>query len=156
MHFRHAQETDYLPVISVIDHWWGGRQMADMLPKLFFQHFQNTSFIAEQDGEIIGFLIGLVSQTEPAESYVHFVGVHPAHRNNGIANRLYEMFFEAVRKQGCTVVRCVTSPVNKTSISFHTRLGFRFANGTREEDGVPVQADYDGIGQDRVLFVKKL
>jgi hypothetical protein len=62
MNVRRVIESDYIPVISVIDDWWGGRHMADMLPKLFFKHFQDTSFVAEQDGQIIGILIGFVSQ----------------------------------------------------------------------------------------------
>jgi hypothetical protein len=35
-------------VISVIDQWWGGRQMADKLPRLFREHFTDTSFAARQ------------------------------------------------------------------------------------------------------------
>jgi hypothetical protein len=70
---RHANESDYVSVIHVINDWWGGRQMADMLPKLFFQHFQTSSFIAEQDNEMIGFLVGFLSQTYPDEAYIHFV-----------------------------------------------------------------------------------
>ena len=30
---RNAEPSDYLPIISVINAWWGGRNMADMLPK---------------------------------------------------------------------------------------------------------------------------
>jgi ribosomal protein S18 acetylase RimI-like enzyme len=156
MNLRQVLESDYIPVITVIDDWWGGRHMADMLPKLFFQHFQDTSFIAEQDNEIVGFLIGFVSQTHPTESYIHFIGVHPEHRKDGIAKLLYQMFFDKVQDKGCKIVRCVTSPVNKTSIAFHTRMGFQIVKGTSEVDSVPVTVDYDGKGQDRVLFVKKL
>ncbi|WP_248923910.1 GNAT family N-acetyltransferase [Paenibacillus hamazuiensis] len=156
MDYRNVLESDYIPVISVIDTWWGGRHMADMLPKLFFQHFQDTSFVAEQDGQIIGFLIGFVSQTIPTEAYVHFIGVHPDCRKDGVAKHLYQMFFEKVREKGCNAVRCVTSPVNKTSIAFHTRMGFRIEKGTGMVDDIPVTINYDGIGQDRVLFVKEL
>lgn len=38
-----------------------------MLPKLFFVHFCPTSFVAEQDDLIIGFVVGLVSQSHPDE-----------------------------------------------------------------------------------------
>lgn len=37
--------------------------MNDMLPKLFFDHFCETSFIAESDYNTIVFLIGFLSQT---------------------------------------------------------------------------------------------
>ena len=156
MHFRHVRESDYTLVISVIDEWWDGRQMADMLPKLFFQHFQDTSFIVENDHEMIGFLIGFVSQTHPQQAYIHFIGVHPGYRKAKVAKRLYERFFDKVKESGCEVVRCITSPVNKTSVAFHTHMGFEIEKGNREVEGVSVFVDYDGKGNDRVLFVKKL
>ncbi|MDX6476922.1 MAG: hypothetical protein QOH95_2433, partial [Gaiellaceae bacterium] len=70
MLIRHAEPSDYARVIAVIDDWWGGRQMAPMLPKLFFVHFCETSFVAEQDGELAGFLCGFRSQTHADEAYV--------------------------------------------------------------------------------------
>ncbi|TVX93524.1 GNAT family N-acetyltransferase [Paenibacillus agilis] len=155
MNIRNVLESDYIPIVAVIDEWWGGRKMADMLPKLFFQHFTHTSFIVEQGKERIGFLIGFVSQTDMNQAYIHFVGVHPSYRKATIATQLYEKFFDKVRELGCTEVRCVTSPVNRTSIAFHTRLGFRMEAGDRLVDGISVTTNYDGKGQDRVLFVKK-
>jgi hypothetical protein len=47
---RHLSPADYPLVISVIDNWWGGRQMAGLLPRLFFEHFTDTSFDANADG----------------------------------------------------------------------------------------------------------
>jgi GNAT superfamily N-acetyltransferase len=78
--------------------------MADMLPKLFFQHFQDTSFVVEHDDQIVAFLVGFVSQTYPEQAYIHFVGVHPEYRKNGLAKQLYERFFETVKAKGCTEV----------------------------------------------------
>ena len=51
--------------------------MVDMLPKLFFVHFRDTSFVAERNGELAGFLVGFLSQSEPDAAYVHFVGGQP-------------------------------------------------------------------------------
>ena len=122
--------------------------MAPMLPKLFFLHFEGTSFVAENDdGTLAAFLIGFLSQTDAEEAYIHFVGVAPDHRGSGIGRELYERFFAVVAAQGRTRVRCVTSPVNEGSIAFHESLGF-----TAES----VATDYDGPGEDRVLFVKQL
>ncbi len=39
MEIRPLRPSDYLTVISVIDNWWGGRQMADMLPRLYERFF---------------------------------------------------------------------------------------------------------------------
>jgi ribosomal protein S18 acetylase RimI-like enzyme len=142
---RHADPADHAPVIERIDDWWGGRRVADMLPRLFFVHFRETSFVAEEDGRLAGFLCGFRSQTYADEAYVHFVGVDPGFRGRGVGRLLYERFFEAVRPR--SVVRCVTSPVNEDSVAFHTSLGFEVER---------VAGDYDGRGGDRVLMSKRL
>ncbi|MFZ2464240.1 MAG: GNAT family N-acetyltransferase [Caldibacillus thermoamylovorans] len=157
MEIRSVKGSDYYVISPLINEWWGGRKMSDKLPKLFFDHFKNTSFIAEKDERIVGFLIGFLSQTYPEEAYIHFVGVHPDYRKNGIGRQLYNQFFYIVKKNGRNIVRCVTSPVNKVSIAFHTKMGLEIEkNGDKEIDGVSVYTDYDGPNQDRVLFVKKL
>jgi ribosomal protein S18 acetylase RimI-like enzyme len=119
-----------------------------MLPKLFFIHFEGTSFVAEDsNGELVGFVCGFLSQTADDEAYIHFVGVDPVRRGGGLGRELYERFFEEVRSDGRSVVRCVTSPANERSVAFHESLGFEV------ERVVP---DYDGPGEDRVLLVKRL
>lgn len=157
LRIRHVEATDYPMLVAKVDDWWGGRPMRGMLPRLFFDHFRPTSFVAERDGEIAGFLIGFVSQTEPAVAYVHFVGVAPEKRGAGIGQALYERFFAAVGALGCREARCVTSPVNAGSIAFHQRLGFAAMEGDRETaEGVPYVVDYDGPGEDRVRFRYRL
>jgi N-acetylglutamate synthase-like GNAT family acetyltransferase len=153
---RQVEVKDYAPIIQVIDDWWGGRPMAGMLPRLFFEHFQPTSFVIEQDAEMVGFLVGFRSQTTPTLAYIHFVGVHPASRGQGMGRRLYEHFFEVVRQLGCTEVRAITSPVNTGSIAFHTRMGFAILPGDAQINGVAVTTNYDGRGSDRVLFRRDL
>jgi ribosomal protein S18 acetylase RimI-like enzyme len=153
---RPIRPSDCRLVISVIDDWWDGRHMADMLPRLFFEHFTDTCFAAERDGELVGFLVGFTSQSRPGEAYIHFVGVHPGERGHGLGRRLYEHFFAVVRARGCDQVRAVTAPVNQGSVRFHQRMGFDIEPADTEAGGSPVAADYDGSGQDRVRFVKIL
>jgi ribosomal protein S18 acetylase RimI-like enzyme len=119
-----------------------------MLPQLFFLHFEGTSFVAEdEDQDLVGFLCGFLSQTNDDEAYIHFVGVTPDKRGEGLGRTLYEHFFDEVRSQGRGVVRCVTSPANEDSVGFHEALGFEVDR---------VVPDYDGPGEDRVLLVKRL
>jgi ribosomal protein S18 acetylase RimI-like enzyme len=156
MNIRSINERDHAPIIAVVDQWWGGRQMAGLLPRLFFTHFQDTSFVIEEGDHLIAFLIGFVSQTKPHQAYIHFVGIHPHQRKRGLGKRLYELFFETVRARGCDSVHCITAPINSGSIAFHRRMGFQIEKSDHERDGVAFSADYDGLGQDRVLFVKML
>jgi uncharacterized protein (TIGR03083 family) len=143
---RHAEPGDYAFVIGVVDEWWGGRAMADMLPRLFFTHFRPTSFVAERGSAIVGFLCGFVSTSVSDIAYVHFVGVDPRDRDSGIARALYQRFFDVARTHRCKAVHCVTSPANATSIQFHRALGF-------EAD---LALDYDGRGNDRVMLTRAI
>ncbi|MGC9933465.1 GNAT family N-acetyltransferase [Priestia aryabhattai] len=143
MTVRLVKGSDYYVISPLINDWWNGRQMSDLLPKLFFDHFKNTSFIVEQEGKIIGFLIGFLSQSYSNEAYIHFVGVHPEHRGKGVGKQLYNQFFDVIKQNGRNIVRCVTSPVNKASIAYHTKMGFEIEQGNKDN-------------QDKVLFVKYL
>ena len=154
---RSLAEDDYNKIIKVVDDWWGGRNVANMLPRLFFVHFRQTSFVIEENHEPVAFVCGFISPAAPQEAYIHFAGVRPDHRGQGLAKRLYQEFFNLVVGSGCHEVHCVTSLANTGSIAFHTRLGFQVIPGDAENgEGVPYVADYDGPGQDRVLLSKKL
>jgi ribosomal protein S18 acetylase RimI-like enzyme len=122
--------------------------MAPALPQLFFIHFDGTSFVAEgPDDELAGFLCGFLSQTNPDEAYIHFVGVAPERRGHGLGRSLYERFFDEARAQERSLVRCVTSPSNEESVAFHRALGFEVDR---------VAENYDGPGEDRILLLKRL
>ena len=146
MQVRNIIAEDYFSVSSVLNDWWGGRPMTHLLPRLFFEHFQPTSFVIEAKDELVAFIIGFVSQTNTHEAYIHFVGVHPHYRKQGLANHLYELFINTVKGMGCKEVHCITTPINTGSIAFHEALGF----------DVQLSKDYAGEGQDRIVFSKSI
>ena len=144
---RGAGPADYDRIAPLVDEWWGGRAMIDMLPRLFFVHFRDTAFVAEAGSDLAGFLAGFLSQTRPEEAYIHFAGVAPSRRGQGVGRMLYEQFFAVALERSRTVVRCVTSPVNERSVAFHQAMGFEVER---------VAPNYDGRGGDRVLMVRRL
>jgi predicted GNAT superfamily acetyltransferase len=143
---RPAKAGDYDGIIAVVDDWWG-RPVRHALPRLFLDHFSATSFIAEHDGGLAGFLVGFLSPSIPDAAYIQFVGVNPRLRGNGLARRLYELFFGLAAADGRRVVRAVTAPQNSVSIAFHTAMGFAVSG--------PI-AGYDGQGSDKVLFERRI
>lgn len=155
METRNIREPDHARIVSVVDEWWG-RLVSQNLPKLFFRHFEDTSFVVEENGEIIAFLIGFISQSRPEEAYIHFAGVRPSHRGRGAAKALYERFFDEVRKRGCRTARCITSPFNEVSIAFHARMGFEIEAGDGISGGASVHQNYDGEGKPKVVFTKDI
>lgn len=67
-----AGGKDYSAVIGSVDAWWGGRRVSPMLPRLFFENFCDTTFMAVRDGAdgkevVVGFLCGFVSQSRVGE-----------------------------------------------------------------------------------------
>lgn len=143
---RTAVAADYDPIVAVVDDWWG-RPVRQILPRMFLDHFHQTSFVAESGGQVAGFLIGFLSPSAPDEAYIHFVGVDPAMRGRGLARLLYERFFRLAAADGRHLVRAITSPVNSGSIAFHTAMGFTVTG--------PV-ADYDGPSAGKMLFERAL
>jgi ribosomal protein S18 acetylase RimI-like enzyme len=148
---RTARPEDYDTIIAVVDDWWG-RPIAGALQRVFLDHFYPTSLIAERPADapgprLAGFLVGFPSPADASTAYIHFVGVDPGSRGEGLGRTLYEQFFAAMRVAGRTEVHAVTGPVNVASIAFHRSMGFSASH--------PV-ADYDGPGADRVVFTRAL
>jgi ribosomal protein S18 acetylase RimI-like enzyme len=110
--------------------------MRRLLQPLFLENFSSTSLVAEtEDGALIGFLIGFVSADDPSVGYVHFVGVAPRDRGEGLGRQLYDRFDSAVAELGVRRTRCVTSVVNTASVAFHESLGFTI-DGKKADIGV--------------------
>ena len=146
-------------IVGLIDEWWGGQRMHHLLPRLWFQHFTGTSWIAETaDGRLAGFLIGFISPDRPGEAYVALVAANPNLRRQGVGRALYERFFDDVRPRGVSRVSAVAWPDNRAAVEFHRAVGFSVdaGPGTRPIHGVPAHPDYDGDRDDRVLLTRDL
>ena len=151
---RNAKSSDHANIVAAMPDWWGGRDLTSSVLKIFFIHFTNTSYVAEIENELVGFLVGFMSQTEEHTGYIHFAGVHPDHRKSGIGRLLYESFFSACKSNNRSVVKSCTSPINKLSIAFHQRMGFAIEPGDGMVDGIPVTKDFLRKNDPKVRFRK--
>lgn len=50
MNIRSLNSDDFDVLNPILDDWWGGRPVRGLLPRLFFEHFTNTSFAVEEAG----------------------------------------------------------------------------------------------------------
>lgn len=133
---RAATGADQERIVAVIDVWWGGREMSGLLQPLFLENFAGTSLVAETpDRQLTGFLVGFVSADDPTVAYVHFIGVAPDHRGQGLGRQLYGQFDASVAEFGVRRTRCVTSVVNTGSVAFHEAIGFS-VDGNKPDPGV--------------------
>ncbi|WP_431980441.1 N-acetyltransferase family protein [Streptomyces qinglanensis] len=142
---RTVRPEDYDAIIAVMDAWWD--KPTGLLNRLHLDHFHGTSLIAEgAGGALTGFVVGFLSPSRTDEAHIHFTGVAPR-RRTGLARSLHEQFFATARRNDHKVVKAIASPQNSRSIAFHTAKGFAYSE--------PV-AGYDGPGQDRVVFARRL
>jgi ribosomal protein S18 acetylase RimI-like enzyme len=143
---RTAAPADYDAIAAVVDEWWG-RPVVGSLPRLFLDMFHPTSLMMDGAGGPDAFLVGILSPSDAARAYIHFVGVAPHARGRGFARLLYDEFFRLARASRRTVVSAITAPANAGSVAFHRALGFSV---TGPVDG------YNGPGRDMLVFERAL
>ena len=142
---RGLTKVDYDYIISVLDQWWAGPGGKGADP-MFFYEFGEHALVADQDGEVIGFLLGVMVPAPSATGYVHLVGIHPNHRRRGVGKLLYGQFTERCRAAGMKRIKSLASSGHEAPVRFHESMGFDCAE-------VP---DYAGPGRSRAVFVKEL
>jgi L-amino acid N-acyltransferase YncA len=144
MRIRGITKQDFDYVVSVFDHWWGGPSNEKASP-FFFHELGEYALIAEEDGRVIGFLLGLVAAGSRT-GYVHLVGIDPNHRRRGVGKQLYQHFVERCRQAGLHELKAIGMVGHESSLRFHAALEF----AAREVN------DYAGPGRARVVFTKQL
>jgi ribosomal protein S18 acetylase RimI-like enzyme len=156
---RHPTEADQTRIVGLIDEWFGGRRVRHLVGRAWFRHFGSTSWLAvDPAGRLVGFLIGYRSPDCPAEAVVHLVGVDPNHRRRGVARALAGSFLAEVARAGVTTVTALAWPDDPIAIAVFRALDFHPDDGpgSRNLFGTRAFPDYDGDGEDRVVFVRKL
>jgi GNAT superfamily N-acetyltransferase len=141
---RGITKRDFDYIVSVFDAWWGGPSTERASP-FFFYELGEHALIAEQDGRVVGFLLGM-AVPKAGVGYIHLVGIDPGSRRKGVGKLLYQHFEQACRKAGFAQIKAIGMVGHEASMKFHTALGFK-----AEE-----QPDYAGPGRARVVFTKAL
>jgi len=145
METRKITKADFDQIVEVIDRWWGG-PISTFAHPIFFYELGDNAIVVEDDGRLIGFLLGFIVFKAPKTGYVHLVGIHPDYRRQGVGRLLYENFTDRCRSLGCLEMKAITTAANEGSLRFHDAMGWQ----TQEID------DYAGPSRRRVVFTKQL
>jgi len=122
-------------------------------PRLLFEHFGSTGFVAESGGELVGVLLGFASQTYPGEACVWTAWVRPDRRREQLGTILYECFVAAAHEQYCSIVRASAPVTDGGAIAFHRALGF--VTEPDLDPGIEGRAGDDPLDDEaRVQFVR--
>jgi GNAT superfamily N-acetyltransferase len=145
---------DYDQILDDLHEFWGARDTRHLHHPFLIHEFGNSAFVIRNGGEVVAYLFGFLSQTEPV-GYVHAVAVRPSARRQRLAQELFGHFAEFARRHGCKHVKAITTPSNLESIAFHKSLGMQLL-GEPNSDGIAVLPDYAGRGAPRVVFWKAI
>ncbi len=89
---------------------------------LYVHEFGETSVLAEQDGLILGYLLGFLAPA--GYGYIHAVGVRARARGRGVGRLMYERFAALAAERGAHSLKAITAPENSDSRAFHAAVGF--------------------------------
>jgi ribosomal protein S18 acetylase RimI-like enzyme len=155
---RNAFPDDFIEVNNKSKEWADLVIEREFIYHVFIDHFKSTCFIAEDRGEMIGYLLGYRSQTHPELAVIHLIQVAPRLRGNGVGRRMFNQFRAVVEDMGCTKVNAFGRPENKYCAGFYTALGFQIlaTEHTIEVNGIQAIKDYNGPGKHVVVWQKEL
>lgn len=117
-------ETDYYPRRAL--EFDKQAHSAETLLKRF-EVPNNFQLVAEEDGKIIGFTLGLIirgNDTIGGLCLLSWICVHPTHQQKGIGEELLKQVENHCRKQRCHKITLYTLPVLKPAVNLYFKLGF--------------------------------
>ena len=151
-----CNQADFLQILTEIEDFWGSSRTLSYHHPMFVNEFGNTSFVIKNNGNIIAYLFGFISQTE-LTGYVHLIAVRQSYQNRGLGKQLYRHFIEYLKNLNVHNLKANTTPTNEKSINFHLNIGMQMTGVENEnENGIRVIKDYSGVGHDRIVFKMKL
>ncbi len=114
-------------------------------------HISNCRFVAEQNGEIMGWAALSPVSSRCVYGGVGEVSVYIAakSRGMGVGKMLMQQLIEESEKAGYWTLQSGVFPENEASIKLHEKVGFRFI-GKRERVG-----KIHGVWKDNLLFEKR-
>src|SRR5262249_21179158 len=147
-------DQDYSQILDELHEFWGERDTRHLHHPFLVHEFGNSAFVIRNGAQVVAYLFGFLSQTEPV-GYVHTVAVRVSARRRRLAQELFGHFVEFARRHGCKHVKAITTPSNLESIAFHKSLGMQLL-GEPNSDGIAVGPDYAGRSAARVVFWKAI
>jgi GNAT superfamily N-acetyltransferase len=157
--FRRPVEPDHVAVQARLEGWWPGRRGRSFIARWWFRHAAGSSWIAENDdGRVIGFVLAQPSGDDPSVGLVQAIAVDPNARRHGVGRALIEHVADDVRARGGDRLEAISWPGDPIATHFLRGVGFvpDDGPGTMRLFGTPAYPDYEGEGEDRARWSRKL
>jgi L-2,4-diaminobutyric acid acetyltransferase len=106
---------------------------------LLCSHFADTSLVAEERGEIVGFVAAYRPPIRPDSIFVWQIAVAASHRGAGLASRLLAALVAQPAVRDVRQLEATVTQSNDASRRLFLGFARRFGVPCREESGFPAQ-----------------
>ena len=126
--------------------------------KIILRYFGDCCFIAEENEQIIGFVMGIVPRSFKGTYFLWDIGVTPTYRGQGIGGRLVREVEKESEKMGFKRVELTIDPDNLPSQKLFEKMGYENISErvgkTIEVQGKMAVQDYYKPGRHFMVFEK--
>ncbi|PWB51845.1 MAG: hypothetical protein C3F06_09270 [Candidatus Methanoperedenaceae archaeon] len=158
MKIRKGSQEDFLRVHQFTAGCPPMENYPEHVYKIILRYFGDYCFIAEENEQIIGFVLGIVPQSFQDTYFLWDIGVAPSYRGKGIGKRLVREVENELGKKGFKRIELTIDPANLLSRKLFEKMGFKNISGrvgkTIEVQGYPAVKDYYKPGRHFMVFEK--
>lgn len=139
---RPAGEAD-LPALTALEReLFGGCSYPYSLLRQMVDTFASGAQVAVAGGVFVGYSLAVQAEDRDT-AWLWSMGVHPAHRREGIGTRLVTNVLDTMQRWGVARLRLTVDPANLVAVSLYAAFDFKVTAD------VP---DYFGPGEHRLVM----
>jgi phosphoribosylamine--glycine ligase len=158
--FRPAREDEFLDVQGFVSSCPPLEAYPQHVYRILLRHFGSCSFVAEREGRILGFVLGLASHRHPGTYFLWQIGVAPDQQGTGLGRRLLRHLESELVGLGLRRVDVTIDPLNEPSRRLFEAEGYRNRSAdegaTAVVNGQLAAADFYRPGRHFLVFEKTL
>ena len=125
MRIRKATQEDFLRVHQFTAGCPPMENYPEHVYKIILRYFGDYCFVAEENGQIIGFAMGIVPQSYPDTFFLWEIGVAPSYQGQGIGGKLIREVENELRKKEFKRIEVTIDPVNLPSQKLFEKMGYQ-------------------------------
>jgi diaminobutyrate acetyltransferase len=157
---RKATQEDFLKVHRFTAECPPLENYPEHVYKIILRHFGNYCFIAEKEEQIIGFAMGVVSQSFSDTYFLWDIGIHPSYQRQRIGAKLIIEIEKELKKLHFKRIELTIDPINISSQKFFEKMKYHNISETVGETievngNIAVQGYYKS-GRHFMVYEKKL
>jgi diaminobutyrate acetyltransferase len=157
---RSARENEFLEIHKFVSLCKPLESYAEHFYKIVLRYFGDTCYVAEQDGQITGFILGFFSQQDPETYFLWQIGVHPEKQGEGIGKQLLQYAEKQLQKKSIHRIELTIDPENTASKKLFEQNGYQNssfnAGSVISVNGMIAIKDYYSPGRHFMLYDKHL